>query len=377
MKKTTKFLSVLMAFVMSITCASFTTTAFAADPAQCATIYFNGTENNSYIDDALTVINTSRSAKGMNPLTLDYTLTEQAKQRAKELFVAYDYNDVALPNGDPVETYIPSYLTTLLYRFYGLPTVEKLNTALSYEAASSYNQLANSVGIGFFTVGEYTAMYAVFSYAPATAVYQNFTDAAVTAGVTTLTSNISLYIDMSVNKSGLCYDCAVKAYFSNGVSAAYIPISNDQVKFKSSKPSVAKYKNSKVYPKKNGSYKITATLNANPAVTVSESYSISGINKPAVKIKSLKSTKKKKLTVKWTNNISDASGYEIQYSTSKKFAKNKTKTVTVKGRKKSSKTIAKLKSKKKYYVRVRAYVDQGQGEKIYGSWSKTKNVKVK
>ena len=42
----------------------------------------------------------------------------------------------------------------------------------------------------------------------------------------------------------------------------------------------------------------------------------------------------------------------------------------------TSKTISKLKSKKKYYVRIRAY-KKSAGKKIYGAWSKTKTVKVK
>ncbi len=83
---------------------------------------------------------------------------------------------------------------------------------------------------------------------------------------------------------------------------------------------------------------------------------------------------KKQLTASW-KSVSDISGYEVQYSTSKKFTKKTTKTVKVK---KSSKktTIKKLTKGKKYYVRIRTYktVD---GKKIYSDWSKVKNVKVK
>lgn len=44
--------------------------------------------------------------------------------------------------------------------------------------------------------------------------------------------------------------------------------------------------------------------------------------------------------------------------------------------KRTSKTIKKLTSKKKYYVRIRTYKKSG-GEKIYSKWSKSKSVKVK
>ncbi len=61
----------------------------------------------------------------------------------------------------------------------------------------------------------------------------------------------------------------------------------------------------------------------------------------------------------------------MQYSTSKSFKKKTTKTT------KSTKlTIKKLKSKKNYYVRVRAY-KVVNGQNIYGSWSSVKKVKVK
>ena len=84
--------------------------------------------------------------------------------------------------------------------------------------------------------------------------------------------------------------------------------------------------------------------------------------------------KKKALVVYW-NKIANASGYQIQVATDKKFKKNK-KTVTVAKQNASKKTVKKLKAKKKYFVRVRAYkiVD---GKKVYGKWSKIKTVKTK
>ena len=88
------------------------------------------------------------------------------------------------------------------------------------------------------------------------------------------------------------------------------------------------------------------------------------------------SVKNKKLAVHWYS-VSDASGYEIKYSTSKKFNKSKTKTVTVKGKNKNIKKI-KIKAKKKYYVRVRAYKTgkiNGKTTKVYSSWSSVKSIK--
>lgn len=87
---------------------------------------------------------------------------------------------------------------------------------------------------------------------------------------------------------------------------------------------------------------------------------------------------KRKITVKWKKNR-QASGYQIQYSMDKKFKKSK-KTVTISKNKTTSKTITKLKAKKKYYVRTRAYKivkSNGKKEKYYSPWSKVKSVKVK
>lgn len=88
------------------------------------------------------------------------------------------------------------------------------------------------------------------------------------------------------------------------------------------------------------------------------------------------SIKNKKLAVHWYS-VSDASGYEIKCSTSKKFSKSKTKTFTVKGNSKNIKKI-KIKSKKRYYVRVRAYKTgkvKGKKVKVYSPWSSTYSIK--
>ena len=83
---------------------------------------------------------------------------------------------------------------------------------------------------------------------------------------------------------------------------------------------------------------------------------------------------KKKFTVTWAK-VSGVKGYQIQYSTDKKFKKNN-KSVTVSKQKTTKATVKKLKSKKKYYVRVRTYKTVN-GKKIYSSWSKVKSVKTK
>lgn len=67
--------------------------------------------------------------------------------------------------------------------------------------------------------------------------------------------------------------------------------------------------------------------------------------------------------------IVEATGYEIQYSTNKKFASKKKKTTT-----KTTCKFSKLSKKKTYYFRVRGYREAGSG-KIYTKWSTVKKIK--
>ncbi len=91
-------------------------------------------------------------------------------------------------------------------------------------------------------------------------------------------------------------------------------------------------------------------------------------------LSSVKSSAKKTLTVKWKRD-KKADGYQIQYSTNKKFKGAKTVDIK-KNRTTSTKIKKKLKAGKRYYVRLRAYKKSGKS-KICGSYSKVKSVKVK
>ncbi len=85
---------------------------------------------------------------------------------------------------------------------------------------------------------------------------------------------------------------------------------------------------------------------------------------------------KKSIKLKWKKATAKGiKGYEIQCSTDKNFKKD-VKTVTIKKVKTTSTTIKKLKSKKKYFVRIRTFRKSGT-EYIYSKWSKVKSVKVK
>ena len=86
---------------------------------------------------------------------------------------------------------------------------------------------------------------------------------------------------------------------------------------------------------------------------------------------SAKNSKSKQILLKY-KKVSGAKGYEISYSTDKKFKK----VVTKKNTAKTSYTISKLKKGKIYYVRIRAYKMDSTGKKVYGKYSSMKKVKV-
>ena len=124
--------------------------------------------------------------------------------------------------------------------------------------------------------------------------------------------------------------------------------------------------------KKVGSYKVKVKFKGNYSGT---EYLTFKINPKATKLSGI-SAGKKSLKVKFKEQHSQTTGYEIQYSTSKKFTKSTTKTKTVKKNTTTSITLKSLKANKKYYVRVRTYktVD---GKKYYSAWSSYKYKKTK
>lgn len=110
-----------------------------------------------------------------------------------------------------------------------------------------------------------------------------------------------------------------------------------------------------------------------PATTAKKPNTTATKVKLAKQTTKVKANGKKKIKVSWKKD-KKASGYEITYSTKKSF-KGK-KTIVVKSNKTTSKVVKKLKSKKKYFVKVRSYKQVGK-TKTYGAYSKVKTVKVK
>ena len=79
-------------------------------------------------------------------------------------------------------------------------------------------------------------------------------------------------------------------------------------------------------------------------------------------------TRKLKVSYGATSGVK---GYQIQYATNSKFTGSKTKTTTAR-----SYTLTFLTKGKRYYVRVRGYKIDSTGNKVYGTWSAVKSIKI-
>lgn len=119
------------------------------------------------------------------------------------------------------------------------------------------------------------------------------------------------------------------------------------------------------------SYKFTVCANKeNRQCEPSDAFSAVTVPKK-VSNKSAKSKKSRRINYSF-KKVS-ATGYQYQWSTHRNFKSN----FLTKNTKSTKITIKTAQSRRRYYVRVRAYKTEPGGKKIYGKWSNVKSVKVK
>ena len=124
------------------------------------------------------------------------------------------------------------------------------------------------------------------------------------------------------------------------------------------------------YTKRSGGSKVTSKTKVKKKGTIKlyahwQKVKVSKVSKITVK------ASKKKVTLK-LKKVTGAKGYEITYSLNENFKSKKKITIT-----KTTVNINKLKSGKKYYIKVRAYKTDSAKSKVYSSYSKVKSIKVK
>ena len=127
-------------------------------------------------------------------------------------------------------------------------------------------------------------------------------------------------------------------------------------------------------PKNVGTYWVKATVAADNNHYSATSAAVKfTVNPKATSLKSLKAIPRG-FKATWAKRAKQTSGYQLMYATNAKFTKGK-KVVTISKPGTVSKKVAKLKAKKRYYVKVRTYKKVG-GKTYYSTWSKVKTVKA-
>lgn len=212
------------------------------------------------------------------------------------------------------------------------------------------------------------------------AAFQNNTGNTRISGhpVLVLTNNSKL---LKVNTADENFRVQLRSLAKNGTKVSGVKNKTYSGKSQTQKVSVknslmtlnsgSEYKVSYSGNKSVGTAKIKIIGTGNYNGTITKTFKI---NPKGTSLKSVKKGKKsfkatwKKSSKTWTT------GYQVQYSTSKKF--KKAKTATVKSYKKTKVTVKKLKKRKTYYVHMRTYKTV-KGKKYYSGWSKVKKVKTK
>lgn len=212
------------------------------------------------------------------------------------------------------------------------------------------------------------------------AAFQNNTGNTRISGhpVLVLTNNSKL---LKVNTADENFRVQLRSLAKNGTKVSGVKNKTYSGKSQTQKVSVknslmtlnsgSEYKVSYSGNKSVGTAKIKIIGTGNYNGTITKTFKI---NPKGTSLKSVKKGKKsfkatwKKSSKTWTT------GYQVQYSTSKKF--KKAKTATVKSYKKTKVTVKKLKKRKTYYVHMRTYKTV-KGKKYYSGWSKIKKVKTK
>lgn len=92
-------------------------------------------------------------------------------------------------------------------------------------------------------------MYVIYSQNQVAIPYTNFADTSVNATVNSLISNVSLRCRLEIVSGKSYAPLTALAYFNNGLSVSGVSLVNNQVTFKSSKPSVAKIKTTYYMPR--------------------------------------------------------------------------------------------------------------------------------
>lgn len=335
------------------------------------------TGQRSYSDawEVLALVNQERAAEGLPALTMDKDLLDAAMQRAYEIAIYFDHYR---PNGEICYSATEKMYGENIAAGQTSPTFV-MNSWMNSQGhrGNILSQNYSSIGIGAVTVNGTCYWVQCFGGSAIEEASQSaYQDGNASAAVTFDQQVAPISMNLSSNTINLGGNGTVSLSF-NGFFGN-ISVTNRTLVFQSSNPAVCTVDaGGNLRGAGIGTATITLLSPADGSVLASANVNVT-LDLKETTIKKL-TAGKKKITVKWKKQRTNTDGYEIQYSTNKKF-KKAVKTVIIKNNKKNTKTIKKLKRNKKYYVRIRTYKDvssNGQIIRVYSDWSKKKSVKVK
>lgn len=362
-------ISLLLSLILAFSVLSPCFAANALD-GETINIKINGTQLNETVKTAADSINAERKAQGAKELVFDKHLTKVARMCAVKAMI-YTDSEFNLPTGKPLSLLVPEIGQSASAFRRVIKDVSLQTVTENLKDILSKNSAVVCIGAAVFTCNAETVMFVLTSTVPEgetetdfpTQIY-NGRESICISYLNSGTINFSpvkygkYKLSMQVTCSGFCGD--------------YFDVADADITYRSSNANILKIKGKNGYVKNNGEVIVTSYSNMGTLLIQGKIPCTRTPYKPEISY--LKSKKKKQATVKWTKNITNANGYQIQYSESKKF--KTVKTVTVKGNK-YAKTLKKLKSGKTYYFRVRAYIDQGEQEKMFTPWGKKKKIVIK
>lgn len=202
-------------------------------------------------------------------------------------------------------------------------------------------------------------------------------DEASVASVIAKPQSANITGQFAINDSTDCYTFIlnktgnVSVGFKSGLKSVSLQLYNDAFDLEHRVDDMAAGTHKYTYTLPAGTYYLVLR-NEDTSTTGTYALTVKTVDLKKSAVNSAKSTKKKTATVS-VKKVAGVTGYQIQMATNSSFTKNK-KTVNVTTNKA---TVKKLKSKKKYYVRVRTYTVVENNEKCYSAWSKAKKVNIK
>lgn len=324
-------------------------------------------------------VNKQRRSAGRNALTMDVELLNAAMLRAHELSVLCQH---VRPNGETCFTASRLMMGENIAAGYTTSsTVMKGWMSSQGHKENILQERFTSIGVGVtFVNGKYYWVQCFGTASSAAASKSSYTNRNVTREIAFDSSLVPAKLVCSPSSISAGKTAKALLSFNNGIRAnTGVP---KGFSFQSSNTKVCTVDANGIIKGVNGG---TATIRllsgsktfSSARITVSSKKTSTAAKVTAPKKTSISKLRagKKKITVKWKRQLTGKPGYQIQYSTNSKFKSGK-KTVTVSKNKTTSKTITKLKAKKKYYVRIRTYKTV-KGKKVYSAWSKAKSVKTK